>query len=194
MESMAEVKIKNLNNVKKSIVELFNEIRKDEKLLLDIGNETVRMTKGFLRSGKSPKDKKPLPALEDETIEQKKRMKSHNSVAKYYGDGLSNLSFTGQLIDSIEVVSIDREKSIAKIDVTDNAKRKPYKLANGKSVKDTPTNSQIYQWLGVEGINTKSGYKKWDFFGINKQMENVINKIVRKFMNDKIKKNFNNKK
>lgn len=177
---MAEVKIKNIDVLKSNIKELFNEVRSNDQMLLDVGNETVRLTKGFLRSGKNP-DGTVLPELSYSWEKRKQALTATNNPANYYKYGLSNLTFTGQLLDSMTVEKIDRKNASAIIGIPDT-KRQPYKNFNNKPVKKTPTNKKIYEYL------TKMG---WKFFGINKQMENVINRIVRKYLNNEIKKRFN---
>lgn len=181
MESMAEVKIKNLENVKRSIKKTFEEIRTNEQMLVEIGNATVDLTKKFNRSGKSPDGSKHpnnSPAWEIE----KMNLTEYNNPSEYYRPYLSNVTFTGQLLESIKLVKINRSNSSVEIDAT--GERTPYKNKKGKSVgkKNTPTNKKLVEYLGDIGRN---------IFGINKQMTNVINKIVRRYINEEIKKRFN---
>lgn len=181
MESMAEVKIKGIDNLKRNVKDLFDDVRKDQSLLLEIGNETVRLTKGFLRSGKNP-DGTPLPELSPAWEKRKQALTATNNPAKYYRYGLSNLTFTGQLLDSMTVTKVNQSNASVEISIPDTERKKPYKNLNNKPVKKTPTNKKIYEYLVELG---------WNFFGINKQMTNVINRIVRKRLNLEIKKRFN---
>lgn len=175
---MAKVKIKNLNNVKKSVDDMFNEIRKDNQLLLDIGNKTVELTKAFNRSGKSPNGKRH-PDNSDAWDNRREQLKAVNKTSEFYKAYYSNVTFTGQLIDSIKLIKINRNESTVEIDATGN--RKPYKNLDGSNVKGTPTNKKLVEYLADIGRN---------IFGINKQIENVINKIVRSYMVKEMKKRF----
>jgi glyceraldehyde-3-phosphate dehydrogenase/erythrose-4-phosphate dehydrogenase len=61
--------------------------------------------------------------------------------------------------------------------------RTPYKNMDGKlgknAKKNTPSNPQLVKYLKEKGRIV---------FGVNKQIKNTMNKIVRNFINAKIKK------
>lgn len=181
---MAKVTIKGIPRLKESVVKLFNEIKSDPNLLLEIGDTTVDLTRSFNRSGKSPSgpkyDKNSTP-----WEFRKLALTKTNEPSEFYSYGLSNVTFTGQFLNSLGIDKINRAQGSVTIDFSDK-ERKPYKNVNGTSVgsDNTPTNKQLFKYLKEKGRL---------IFGINKQMENVINRIVRKYLNTAIKKTFPNK-
>lgn len=185
VEPMAKVTIDGIPRLKGAIKDLFDSVRKDQQMLLEIGDKTVEQTKAFNRAGKSPNGTRHTK-LETSTIESKKRLSKTNKTSEFYRDGFSNLTFTGQLIDAIKLKNIDRENS--SVIIVAEGQRQPYKNSKGKVTQkardNTPTNEKLVEYL--------RDMKRF-VFGINKQIENNINKIVRKYLNQKIKDTFNKK-
>lgn len=182
MVCMAKVTISGVNSVKESVVKLFNEIKQDQRLLLEIGEKTVELTRAFNRAGKSPDKKGNRHPRNSEAWEQrKKQLTKTNNPSEFYKFGLSNVTFTGQLLESIRLIKILKNQGSVIIDA--DGPRQPYKNLNGTSVskKNTPSNNELVVYLKKKGRI---------IFGINKQMENVINKIVRTYINKAIKKSF----
>jgi len=180
MVCMAKVTINGIDKVKKNVIDTFNRIKSSESLLLDIGEKTVELTKAFNRSGKSPAENGGKhPKNSDAWENRKEALTKTNTPSEFYQRGLSNVTFTGQLLESIEILKIDKKNSSVTIDAT--GPRKPYKNLNGSLQKNTPDNSKLVEYLKEKGRI---------IFGINKQMTNVINKIVRSYINAEIKKSF----
>lgn len=181
MGLMASVKIKGIPEVKASVRNLFNEVRKDPKLLEDIGIKMVEQTQAFNRSGKSVSGDKH-PRIESETVDRKEKLKKVNPVSEYYRRAASNVTFTGQLLRSIKFKVFSSEGTV-KLEAS--GERKPYKNLDGTSVSadNTPTNEQLVGYLKKKGHSV---------FGegnvLDKRIENTITKIVRVFMNNKIRK------
>lgn len=175
MAFMATVKINGLKNVKSSVEKLFEQIRTDKGLLDDVGANLVIQTQDFNRSGKSPSGTRHEP-ISDEWIERKEALKQKNNPAPYYRRGASNLTFTGQLLQSIK---FKINQSAGSVYLYMSGTRKPYKNLDGTLVENTPTNDELRGYLEERG---------WKIFGINKQIQNTTNRIVRKFITDKIKK------
>lgn len=181
MVSMAKVTIQGMENVKSSIKKTFDNIKGNERMLLDIGEKTVELTKAFNRAGKSPNGNRH-PSNSNRWEERKMELTKHNNPSEFYRPYLSNVTFTGQLLESIKLIKINRNDGSVTIDAT--GKHDPYKDMDGKPMKPKKelTNKKLVEYLADLGRN---------IFGINKQMENVINKIVRKYINEEIKKIFN---
>lgn len=170
------MKIKNLSRVKKSISDVFDRIRSNPEMLLDIGNKTVELTVAFNRSGKSPSGKRH-PSNSDAWEERKKRLSSVNKTDEFYSYGFSNVTFTGELLKSINVVKIDKSSGSVVIDATGDHSK--YKSLTGKSIGKKIKNSTLVEYLSNIGRFV---------FGINKQIENNINRIVRSYVVKEIKK------
>lgn len=178
MVPMAKVTITGIDKVKASVIDAFNKIKSNERMLLDIGDKTVELTKAFNRSGKSPVGKSH-PKNSGEWELKKIALTKTNKPSEFYQPFLSNVTFTGQLLESIDVVKINKNESSVTIDAT--GPRTSYKNLNGSLQKNTPTNAKLVEYLKEKGRL---------IFGINKQMTNVINKIVRTYINAEIKKSF----
>jgi len=180
---MAKVTIKGIPKLKENVKKLFEETRSDAQMLIEIGEKTVELTKAFNRAGKSP-DGKAHKKLSKSWIDRKEKLTKTNKVSDFYISGFSNLTFTGQLLDSIKLKKINQSEGSVIINAT--GPRKPYNNLNGKSVgtKNTPTNEKLVEYL--------RDMKRF-VFGINKQIENNINRIVRKYLNKRIKETFRKK-
>ena len=174
---MAQVKIKNIPQLKGKIKDLFEEIRKDTNLLNDIGVKSVELTQKFNRAGKSPKGNKH-PELSDKWIDKKEELRPFNKVSDYYKSGASNVTFTGELLRSIVFKIMPSKGSVV---LNNKGQHKPYKDKSGP-VSKSVSNDKLVEYLKDQGRN---------IYGLNKQMENVINKIVRSFINKKIRSKFN---
>jgi hypothetical protein len=177
---MAEVKIKGIANVKQSVINLFNKVKSDEALLVEIGNKTAELTKQFNYAGKDIPGNKSKKSISNEWAERKDKLKATNKASKFYRSGASNLTFTGQLIESIKFTKINKSQSSVTIEAS--GERTPYKNLSGKITdkarKNTPTNEELSEYV-------KDGGRP--LFGVNKQMNNVLSKIVRLFLNKKIR-------
>lgn len=176
MAFMSKVTIKGLPQVKESVQKLFESIRTDKELLTEIGANLVVQTQAFNRAGKTPSGGKHENQISDEWIERKERLKTVNNVSEYYREGASNLTFTGQLLRSIKFKINQASGSVS---LFMSGARKPYKNLDGTLVKDVPTNDELRGYLEKKG---------WKIFGLNKQISNTTNRIVRGFINNKIKK------
>lgn len=179
MERMAKVTIKGVDKVKQSVIDTFERIKSNEQMLLDIGNKTVELTKAFNRAGKSPTGKRH-PQNSESWEYTKIALTKTNKPSEFYQYGLSNVTFTGQLLESIKLFKINRSKGSVEIDAS--GQRAPYKNLDGSVQKSKPpTNQKLVEYLKEKGRI---------IFGINKQMQNVINKIVRSYINAEIKKTY----
>jgi hypothetical protein len=168
-----KVNVKGMTNVQKSIRELFNEVRKDRTVKSSIGDAIVKLTKQLLRSGKNPNADGGQPSrnhpISKGWVDRKERLKEYNRISPYYRKGASNLTFTGQLIDSINY-KLKSSGYTESIIIEATGTRKPYKGVKKESLKGVETNAEVVKDLKSRGR---------DVFGITKQMVNIANKIVR---------------
>lgn len=181
-----KVEINGIGNVKESIKKLFEEVKKDKELLDQIGMKTVEQFRSYNRAGKSPDGTKHR-ALEQSWIDKKDQLSKNNTQSEFFYRGAPNMTFTGQLLNAIRFVADPNTGSVT-VDVK-NTKHTPYKGGSQKSL----TNRQIADFL-AEGVINKHGELKQRFVipkknaGIAKQIENTIVKVVRSFLNLKIRK------
>lgn len=179
MGCMAKVKINGITNVKNNIKKLFDEVRKDPSLLLEIGNKTVELTVNFNRAGSSPAANlgaKKHPKNSDAWENRKEKLTATNPPSEHYRKGLSNVTFTGDLLESIDVTKINTSNGTVEINATGN--HKPYRNLDGSKAGKSIPNSTLVGYLKE---------KRRFIFGINKQITNNINRIVRRFLNKRIK-------
>ena len=179
MGRMAKVTITGVQNVSNNIKRLFDDLRKDPAMLLDIGNKTVELTKAFNRAGSSPaanlgakKHPKNSQAWED----RKAALTKTNKPSEFYKKGLSNVTFTGDLLESIEVKKINVSDGSVEIEAT--GQHAPYKNLHGQVSGKAVSNSDLVKYLKDKGRF---------IFGVNQQITNNINKIVRQYLNKRIK-------
>lgn len=181
MGLMAKVKIKGVDRVKASVVKLFNEVKSDEALLVQIGQKSEELTKQFNYAGKDIPSNKKKKSISPEWADRKEQLKKTNKASEFYRSGASNLTFTGQLIESIKFTKVNRSQGSVTIEASGD--RRPYKNTKGvvtdKAKGNTPTNKELAGYV-------KDGGRP--LFGVNKQMQNVLSRIVRSFLNNKIRK------
>lgn len=176
-----KTKVPSLANVRSNVKKIFSEVVKDPDTLNEIGSTLVDQNKKAIRSGVdvggSLLTKTRLPKLSPKWVERKEKLRSTNEASEYYRKGASNLTFTGQLVDSIKH-KIEQSKGTVVIFIS--GKRKPYKNLKGRNEKDNPSNEEVAQDLK----------NKWgiSIVGVTSAMRNIINKLVRKRIVEKLKK------
>lgn len=118
----------------------------------DIQRNT-KATRGFNKSG----DRDKLPGISEEWIERRKKLSGTNATTGVYSPRRSNLSFTGQLLDSLKAKFRGR-----KITIEPTGTRTPYK--NLKGGQSSPVENKIvakglqdmgFIFLGVDEKTTK---------------------------------------
>lgn len=147
-----KVKFKNLKKVQDSIREAFSEVVHSPTLLKKVGEEVVSYTKIKSRSGFSlGSGGNRFPALADSTVGRRRALAKVNETHRAYSAARSNLTFTGQLIDSIKVLNVQASKAIVEIGPT--GKRRKLKGVRGKPLKvSDANNSEVYSRLKELGF------------------------------------------
>jgi phage gpG-like protein len=114
----------------------------DKTLLKEIGQEVVQDIQINARRGYGVKDGKQikLDPLKDSTIKHRDYLdRAGNATARPFKDDFSNLSVSGQLIDSVKY-----EVKDGSIEIGASGTREPYKKLNGTlSEAKIPTNEQL---------------------------------------------------
>lgn len=179
MGFMATVKIKGLSNVNEGVRKLFEKIRTDESLLKDLGKELLTKTQDFNRAGLKPSDGKPHKPISSEWADRKEQLGLTNKKDQYYSAGASNVTFTGQLLRSLKIEVFSKQGSV---ELEASGDRTPYKNSKGtitsKARKNTPTNDELAGYLKEQ---------KRPIFGVGRQLNNSLVRIVRTFLNETIK-------
>tara|TARA_R110000868_G_scaffold411278_2_gene702647 strand:+ start:450 stop:968 length:519 start_codon:yes stop_codon:yes gene_type:complete len=142
----------------------FQKIIESEEWKEKASEYAINQIQGKTRLQKSAKDNSSLQKISEKHKENKKRIAKYNSTGKSYGSGKSNLTQTGQLLNSLK-----REKHKTQAQIISDGDRVPYKTKNG-TVKKTPTNAELTKYLSDKGFK---------FIGLSEKMKKNIKKLIR---------------
>lgn len=150
------------------------QIFKDPRVFERIGRFTVRNNKELVRTGLSPATEKDIPALRTNTIKLKAIRAQFNKTSKFYIPGLSNLTFSGQLLNAMTFELV--RKPIG-FNVEIFIKDTPHRNPKGTR-KDAPrkTNAQIA--AEIEKGNSSNNQVPRPFIGIDAKATEQIRKIL----------------
>lgn len=163
----------------KRFKKFLNDVRKQDRWKNDAAEIAIADIVQTTRKQKFIKDGSKQPALSDSWLDVRDEWAGANGQGTSYGDEKSNLTLTGQLLESLK-----RKKHKTKVIIEPTGKRMPYVNPNtGKKVKKTPTNKKLAQYLKEQGRF---------FMGYNDKMK----KAIKKSLTDHIRRNlkdFNNR-
>lgn len=139
---MAKVKVEGFGDIAKAFDKTFETIITNESLLKEIGEEarTYIIGKTRSRADLSEEGAKQRP-LEKSSIKTRRYMEKYNKTDPTYSPKRSNVTFTGQILNSIKVFI-----SSGKIELRPDGNRQPYSTANGP-VEKTPDNYTLAKYL-----------------------------------------------
>ena len=101
------------------------------------------------RKGINPKTGRPYKALEQSTIKHRRYLARNNSTGTGYSATKSNVTMTGQLIDSIKAVWV-RSRSVLKFTISGT--RTPYRANTGRAIRNQErSNAEIAKHLEEQG-------------------------------------------
>jgi phage gpG-like protein len=145
---MTTIRVKGLDRLKDSIKKKLEDATKNRELLDSIAKLVVTATQADSRMGKETGTGDNFKGLEDSTKEHRERLAKFNPTGRFYqGASKANLTFSGQLLDSIKA-EIDTGKALVR--VWPQGERTPYKNKNGTAFKKTPTNEELAGYLGKD--------------------------------------------
>ena len=121
-----------------------------EKVSGRIARFAIRRIKDKSREGDSLKTGKPFKPLTNATDRRKEMLAQLNKVSKFYVPGISNVTFTGQLLNAITFkLKNGLAGKLINIFVKDS-KRRPVKGLRGKKLK-SKTNKQVAEEVAENG-------------------------------------------
>jgi len=138
---LAKVSIENAALVARKVNEIFDDLLEDKKFLKKVGNVVVKDIKAQARLGELK-----LPALANSTRRSRDYLAQFNTTSRFYAVDKSNVTFTGQLIDSIKSKIVD-----GKIVISPTGSREPYITASGV-FKVGPDNKEVGSFLKKKGF------------------------------------------
>lgn len=141
-----------------------------------IGRVAVKGIKDSVRRGISPVTGKPIPELSPNTIARRDKLDKINRTSKFYRPDESNLTFTGQLLNSLNSEVISKSGQTKVRIFPEDRGRFPVIGLRGKPLSDIP-NSEIAKNL-EEGDPTKRQPPR-PFLGIDQKTSEQVKSILR---------------
>lgn len=179
---MARVKvdIKGLENIKKRAVTKVNRAIKSTGILEDIANLIVIAVRdGDPVQRAKAANKKYKNNLSEEWVKRRSRLAKLNPTHPKYGRNKNNLTFTGQLLDSIKGKLIVSKSQII---VEPTGSHKGYKTPTGRTTKRI-SNKELAKF--VQELR--------DFLFLTPDEIDQINKLLKKELRKKLSEEFKSK-
>lgn len=149
MRMMFKIKIDqaSLDRVEKNVKDAFNKVIRNQTMLNELGETIVVDIQGVNRSGKSPKGNKH-PSLSESSKRNRRYLSKYNQTHETYSEGRSNVTITGELLDSLESES----KRPGEVVVTAVGNHSKYK-GKTKSIGKAVANEKLIKFLKDKGFN-----------------------------------------
>ncbi len=184
MAQMVRISIKGFDKLKKSVKEVFNHAI-DREVLLQVGKTISDMNKKNIRAGLNPYARESqwgdtkFPPLSKSWKERRKRLSEFNDTGQGFSPNKSNLTLTGQLVESIGALEVDESKKSVTVELH-NSTRRPYIGVKGKPLKSgAKTNKELGSIMSKKGLI---------FLGFTVQMKKVVNEIIYKSVRGLLKR------
>jgi hypothetical protein len=167
-------------SVKVSMKGLVNKIKQLEDVLdsnqlkNQMGIIAVKNIKAETRLGNDLKNETKQASLAPSTIENRKYLEKFNSTGRNYQTNRSNLTLSGQLIESLKFEPVKGGISV----FIPNETRMPYTYGNGGKSKPL-TNSQLATYLKEMGR---------EFLGLNDRIKKLLSTEVKRFIRGSIRR------
>lgn len=152
----------------KKKIALIEKIVNADTLKNEIGETAKKYISGQVRLGKDVETQQKFTPLKESTIEKRKYLQNYNKTHPAYSSKRSNLTFTGQLIDSITF-----EKILGGVRLFFKDKARIQYKGKNKTYKQSATNSEIAEYQESMGRR---------ILGINKQLEIQIIRKIKSFI------------
>lgn len=166
----------NTKAARESIKRKINRIIRDKGILDKVGQMIVEP----MKEGVNPVTGKPYKPLASSTIANRRAMAKYNQTSPRFSPDKSNLTFSGQLLDSIKhriVIS----KSIIIIEPTGT--RRAYRKKSGKPAKrSVKTNKELAKIHSKGGKKSKKGGRlpKREVLKISKKKLKEVNQFIKR--------------
>jgi len=165
-----------LQKAKNDTSRLLKEVIRDTALLNEIGEATVRDIKGQTRRGVSNVTEEKFKSLTPKWVQKRTEIAKSSGPSDVFSPKRSNLSLTGQLVNSIIYV-VDR----GLVRIFADGDRKPYsyrtKKGEIKEIKSKIDNAELSRLVS----------KDRPFIGVRKRFEQNILQIVNRFLRRRLR-------
>lgn len=139
MAKNAVVKITGVKKVGDNLKKIVAAAVSDREHLESLAVVVQKSIVGNARSGKDPDGNKFKP-LSDSWIERKSKLSKVNNTSEFYRKRKSNITFTGQLLDSFKYKVV---QATLTINFFFDGFRKPYKGLRKEALETPATNKQL---------------------------------------------------
>lgn len=161
-------KIKGLSKIKLNIERTYKQVRIDadtRKLICEIIEEDTKQT---IREGKNPNtpNSARIRKIKKTTADRRRALARNNNTHTHFSPSRSNLTFTGELIDSLRCTMKQAGNHIV-ITLGAHGKHKRYTGVNGKKFGKQIDNQKIFEYqkemlrdvIGIRGPAKKQVIK-----------------------------------
>jgi hypothetical protein len=128
--------------IEKSVIADVESIMASRPMMEEVGEFTVSRLKYQMRVSKPYNSSGTTKDLEDSTIRNRKYLEKFNDTAETYSPERSNLTFTGQLLDSMKYII----KGVGLLEVLFDGMHRGYLSGTGRRGKNL-SNSTLYGYL-----------------------------------------------
>lgn len=165
-----KINSKSVEKLDKSIRDAFDKVLSSKPMLDEIGNSiTSDIVDQTRNKAKSIPDASRLSPLSKEWIERRKKLSDYNETDSTFSPTKSNLTFTGQLLNSLK----HRILGKGKIEAYFDGMHEPYKNKDGEPIGDEISNEDLATFVKEKGR---------PFVGIRDLTARKINRIVRTYV------------
>lgn len=174
----AQVRIKGLKELLKSVDKAFEKTTKNKQMYSDMGVFLTKRIQAQVKVGKPLNDTGKFPPLKNSTKAIRKGLADINHTAPNFKFNKSNLTFTGQLVEAIDYKVTPR--TVLEVAVQ-NTKRIPYTNLDGRQDTTGPKkNSTLDRRLRAMGfiMFTAKGIEKNT--KITKRLRSIALKYLRR--------------
>lgn len=137
-----------IKSIEDNVRKAFDKVIANKQLLKDLGDTIVKDIKGVNRTGISPKTGTKHPELTSVTKEIRGVLSQTNSTDPSYKRDKSNITFSGQLLNSIQSTS----NGPGEIEIKATGTHKPPVDNRGKATGDVVSNESIISDLSSRGF------------------------------------------
>ena len=184
---IAKVKITGIPELEKRIEETFGKVRESRQMRTEVGEFLVERIKGEARRGKPLNDDRSFPELRSVTQIIREDLAQQNATHPTFKVERSNITFTGQLVDSLRYLLLDK-KIVIEVPNTRRRKLKSKGVIVESQIGIRPalTNKEVDRNL------RRLGFDFYTAEGIESEERVLrrINNILKKFVRRAIKINF----
>ena len=160
-----------IDNVEKSVKDAFEKVIASKQLLNEVGEIVITDIKEQTRvRGKSiPNKLADLKLLKEAWIKRRTKLASSNNVDRDFEDGRSNLTFTGQLLNSLSSLI----PGPGKLRIYLKGIHKAYRNQDGEKISRDLSNEKLAEYVEKQGR---------PFLGVRRVITNRINRLVRTYV------------